>query len=207
MKTYTQKQLKEVLRLHKLWLEGDLVGERAYLQGADLRGANLQGADLRRANLQGADLRRAYLQGAYLQGADLRRAYLRGAYLQRANLQGADLQGAYLRGADLGHYSIVPEKGAFIGWKKLSNNSIVKLQIPAKAQRVGGLTGRKCRAEWVKVLDIIGSDSGSSYYTENTKYQIGGTVKPDKFDDDIRVECTNGIHFFLTRKEAEEYKF
>ena len=25
------------------------------------------------------------------------------------------------------------------------------------------------------------------------------------FDPDIRVECTSGIHFFITRREAEEY--
>jgi len=53
------------------------------------RGAYLEGADLR-----GADLRGAYLEGAYLRGADLRGAYLEGAYLR-----GAYLEGAYLRGA------------------------------------------------------------------------------------------------------------
>ena len=25
------------------------------------------------------------------------------------------------------------------------------------------------------------------------------------FDDDVRVECAQGIHFFITRKEAEDY--
>ena len=54
----------------------------AYLQRADLRGADLQGADL-----HGADL-----QGAYLRGADLQGAYLRGA-----DLQGADLQGVKIK--------------------------------------------------------------------------------------------------------------
>lgn len=30
-------------------------------------------------------------------------------------------------------------------------------------------------------------------------------VRADKYNDDPRVECTGGIHFFLTRQEAEEY--
>lgn len=29
--------------------------------------------------------------------------------------------------------------------------------------------------------------------------------RPDKFDPDVRVECSHGIHFFLTREEAETY--
>ena len=63
--------LKEVLRLHALWLRGEEGGKRADLRRADLRRANLRGADLREA-----DLRRADLRGADLREADLRRADL-----------------------------------------------------------------------------------------------------------------------------------
>ena len=45
--------------------------DRAYLGGADLRGADLDGADLGGADLRGADLGGAYLRGADLGGADL----------------------------------------------------------------------------------------------------------------------------------------
>lgn len=41
-----QKKLDEILRLHKMWLNGEEEGERADLQGSNLRDANLQGADL-----------------------------------------------------------------------------------------------------------------------------------------------------------------
>ena len=67
-------ELKEVLRMHQLWLDNDPAGEMADLSWADLRWANLCGADLREA-----DLRWANLCGADLGGADLRRADLRGA--------------------------------------------------------------------------------------------------------------------------------
>ena len=154
--------------------------------GAKLRWANLQGANLHGANLQGADL-----SGANLQGADLQ-----GAILQGANLRGADLQGA-----DLPHFQICPEEGSFIGWKKLYRNVVAKLLIPAEAKRTSSLVGRKCRAEFVKVIE----GRGFSMQDGVTEYREGSLVYPDKYDDDIRIECTHGIHFFMTRKEAEEY--
>lgn len=46
-----QKKLDEILRLHKMWLEGKEGGERANLQGANLRDADLRDADLRGANV------------------------------------------------------------------------------------------------------------------------------------------------------------
>lgn len=46
-----QKKLDEILRLHKMWLNGEEEGKRADLRYANLQGANLRGADLRYANL------------------------------------------------------------------------------------------------------------------------------------------------------------
>ena len=80
--------------------------EGANLQGANLYGAKLQGASLSVANLHGAVLREAKLKGADLrsadlQGAVLREAKLKGANLWNAKLQGANLIFAKLQGADL----------------------------------------------------------------------------------------------------------
>jgi len=84
------------------------------------------------------------------------------------------------------------------------NGVIVKLQIPAKAKRSHAF-GRKCRAEYAKVLQVIGADVGISNHDEKTEYRKGETVKPDSFSDDWKEECANGIHFFITRIEAENY--
>jgi hypothetical protein len=115
------EEIKEVLRLHQMWLNNEDGGVRADLRGANLIGANLIGADLRRAdlecanlsgaNLGGADLRDAdltgvNLRGAYLGGADLRRAYLGGADLRDADLTGVDLIGADLECAK-NYYSFI----------------------------------------------------------------------------------------------------
>lgn len=93
--------LKEVLRLHELWINDDKDGRRADLSGANLRYADLRDADLGRADLRCADLSGADLSGAYLGGAYLSGANLRDADLDHAYLGGADLRCANLSGADL----------------------------------------------------------------------------------------------------------
>ena len=191
------------LRYADLW-GADLWG--ANLWGADLWGANLWGADLWDANLRYADLRGADLRNTNLWDANLWYANLRGADLRGADLRGADLRGANLRDADLDgaklpYFQLCPEEGDFIAFKKLGNCSVAKLLIPAKAKRTSTLVGRKCRAEFVKVIE----GGGVSSYSRDTIYKEGEFVYPDSYNDDIRVECTNGIHFFLTREEAEAY--
>ena len=54
-------ELKEIMRLHRLWLDGADSGVLA-----DLRGADLSNADLRYANLRGADLRYAIGDGSII---------------------------------------------------------------------------------------------------------------------------------------------
>jgi hypothetical protein len=80
---------------------------------------------------------------------------------------------------------------------------VAKLLIPAEAKRTSTLVGRKCRAEFVKVLEL--SKSTTDMHSGRILYVQGEMVYPDKYDDDIRIECTNGIHFFITKREAEEY--
>jgi len=180
----------------------EAVKKGAYLTGADLRGAYLTGAYLTGADLRGADLRGADLRGAYLTGADLRGAYLRGA----------DLRGAYLTGADLiriaTFFSIIPD-GEIIAWKKLKDGLIAKLLIPLKAKRVNAIGSRKCRFEYAKVIAIYNGNKqvkeSAGKYDKNLIYKKGEVVRPDDFDPSPLIECSKGIHAFITRLEAEEY--
>ena len=115
------KQIKEVLRLHVLWLACGPAGKRADLSGADLSGADLRnanlggadlsGANLRSTNLGGADLRNANLGGADLSGANLRSTNLGGADLSGANLRSANLSGANLSGANLSGANLSESQG------------------------------------------------------------------------------------------------
>ena len=42
-----------------------------------------------------------------------------------------------------------------------------------------------------------------SQHDPSFKYQVGKKVVPDGFDEDRWNECASGIHFYLTRVEAE----
>ena len=172
----------------------------ANLSGANLSGADLYGADLYGADLSGANLYRANLSGANLSGADLYRANLYGA-----NLSGADLSG--VEGAELAiaKTRILPE-GSIIGYKKVSTPTgpgIVTLHIPAAARRSHAF-GRKCRCEFAEVVEAP-EGAYTDQYGPRTEYKVGEIVKSDKWDENWMNECSNGIHFFITREEAEAY--
>jgi len=135
----------------------------------------------------------------------------------RANLCNANLYGANLCGADLRDAKNVPyipyscpDFGIFIGFKK-ANNHIVVLEIPEDAKRLSA-TGRKCRCNKAKVLEIQNIDGTASELTEIKSdydsyfiYRIGEIVSVDDFDEDRWNECSTGIHFFINRQEAVNY--
>lgn len=173
------------------------------------------------ACLLGADLRYAYLRYADLRGADLRDADLRGANLRDACLLGADLRDADLRGANLSELtvaqtSILPDEGDIIGWKKAlaldGAPIIVKLLIPSDAKRSNS-TGRKCRANKARILDLQDRQGNSlppdttaySSFDPDFTYKKGETVHVEDFDTNRWNECAPGIHFFITRIEAVKY--
>jgi hypothetical protein len=204
MKTYTAGELKEIVRLHGLWLADPATGSRANLSGADLSGADLVGANLVGANLRGASLTGADLRAANLIGANLTGANLTGAYLTGANLTGANSTGATLP-----PFQIVPEVGQFRAFKKVQGNVVLELLIPRSAQRTSTLVGRKCRASKVKVVGVASGTTTEtvfrSHHEESFTYTVGKWASVPDYDGDIRVECTRGIHFFLTLDEAKNY--
>ena len=164
---------------------GELVFEGDFSCIADaVRAAISSRADLSRANLSGADLSGADLSGAVLSRANLSRA------------EGSERAIAMTR--------ILPE-GDLIGWKKCNGGKIVKLLIPSSAKRSHAF-GRKCRAEFATVLEISGGGAAISSHDSNFIYNVGETVKPtEPFSDDWQNECASGIHFYITKIEAENH--
>ena len=124
------------------------------------------------------------------------------AALPRADLSGANIHNV------VGFYPVVPEFGAFCGVKKLRGGRLALLEIPADSPRVGGYTSRKCRCLYALVREIWDGDlpvtSGLSIH-DRTLYEVGAMVIAEGFDPDPRLDCAGGIHFFLTRAEAEAY--
>ena len=197
--------------LHRANLRGaDLRGAdlgEANLSGANLSEANLYEANLSRANLYGANLSRAYLYGSNLSRANLSRANLYEANLYEANLHRANLRGADLRGAkgNLIEYrkgKVLTDK--IIGYKKCEKDVIVTLEIPRGAI-VFSISGSKCRTNKAKVIAIDGTDRAISTY-KYMSYYVGDEFTVYNFNCEYSEECAQGIHFFMTREEAENYR-
>ena len=189
------EELTKILMKHKAWLNREEGGIRADLSYADLSYADLSYADLSYVDLSYVDLR----------GADLSSADLRDADLRDADLSYADLS-----------YTIIfmplacPEEGSFIGFKK-AGKYIIKLKIPNDALR-SSATSRKCRCSKAEVLSITNLDGTicgitcvHSDYDSNFIYTVGETVEVSDFDTNRWNECSTGIHFFITRREAVKY--
>ena len=95
---------------------------------------------------------------------------------------------------------------------------IVTLLISAKVARTGCYYEKKCRASRAKTVKIEKicadgtlSEVGNEYfarsiYCENYRdYVLGKTTYADSFDDNKKLACSNGIHFFLKKEEALAY--
>ena len=206
--------LKEAINSEADLTGADLTG--AYLTGANLTRVNLTRANFTGANLTGADFTRTNLTEANFTGANLTGVNLTEANLTRANFTGANLTGADFTGAKNAELvqaqTIIVGEGTLIGWKKCQDGLLIKLRIPEEAKR-SNATGRKCRAEFADVLEIIDSKDTLKKITKAVSrhdnqfiYRVGERVTPtidwsnDRFD-----ECASGIHFFITRLEAENY--
>jgi hypothetical protein len=124
-----------------------------------------------------------------------------------------------------------PATGSFIAWKKvraLHNGrgvfAIVKLEVPEDAMRTRGWkaytdicysdTGNlKCRASSAKVLSITTIRSkrkikeARSDFKPDFLYEVGKVVHAKKYNQSRSAICTRGIHFFMKRSDAVNYKF
>ena len=185
----------------------------ADFSGADFRwvnfsGANFNGADFRWAKFHGADFRCVDFSGANFNGANFSCSKFHGADFYDSSFRGADFSDVDFNGADFYGTALCmqcPSEGSFIGWKKV-NGALIKLQITPNAKRSSATT-HKCRCSEALVLEIDGG--AMQQITRNSyapiTYKVGELVHPDSFDDDRWNECSHGIHFFISRHNAEEY--
>lgn len=209
------------------------------LRNADLRNADLKDADFSNAELSGADLSCANLTNTRFHDARLRYARLINAKIEHTSFCGADLTRAScmnidLRTADIRHavfygvrmqgalvgdipisaglsglQPVFPTHGAFTIFKKLAEDKIAMLEVPAYAKRSSATTrkGRVSEAYVVAIWDERGKpcSRGVSLRDPDFAYVVGTTVVSDAFDPDRWNECSSGIHCFLTREEAERW--
>ena len=91
---------------------------------------------------------------------------------------------------------------------------IIQVKIPASAKRTSSLVGRKCRCSELIPIKVVKGRVNDKHKMPGWRnrcstgvfyYAIGEVAVPDSYDDDIRIECTNGLHFFMTLEEAEQW--
>ena len=125
-----------------------------------------------------------------------------------ANLSGANLYGANLRGAKGLHLFRITPDGAFLAYKKLASGEVATVNVPYEAQRVNAYGSRKIRVSMLRVEEISGTPNGgrrTGTHHAGLLYEPGAVLECADFDPDPRVECSRGLHVFLTREEAEEW--
>lgn len=199
----------------------------AYLEGAKLDGSKFRWANLRYSDFSETDFSGADLSNAELIYSNLRKAKFIGANLTRANLYGANLADVKIKGTVFYETSFLlaknipnciplacPSTGEFIGYKKaLALNGkavIVCLKIPKDAARLSA-GGPKCRCDKAEVIDITSIDGKKKYekavsgFDETFLYRTGEKIHVENFCKDRWSECDSGIHFFVNRKQAEDY--
>lgn len=112
----------------------------------------------------------------------------------------------------------LPAKGkGFIAYKSAYTKSgravLIRALIPTYARRVVGSHGNKLRCSAARILGInlinyttqkVGRPLriAISGHDPDFIYKVGTTAHPDLFNEDPSRQCTNGLHFFRTRKEA-----
>lgn len=167
--------------------------------GANLSRAKLIGSDLFSANFTGADLSFADLSGSDLRGADFTNTKLYKTKF-RDNCTNQRTKFGNMEGVDCPMKC--PQEGNFVGWKICRDKVIVKLLITGKRSSA---TSSKCRASSVKVLEVFGGEFGVSLWDSTVEYHVGDFLVVPDYEEDRWVECAPGIHFFITRQEAENF--
>ena len=173
----TPKELKELLKLHKLFLKSIYTkGQRLNLSGYDLRHPDIIRL-LKRANLNNANLSGANLNGA--------------TNISHIRISCPDT-GSFIGWKKVNGYIVklkIPARA-----KRCSATSNKCRCEYAKVLAIQNIDGSKAR---------INEVFNNKYATCN--YKIGEIVYPDSFDENRWKECSNGIHFFINRQDAVKY--
>lgn len=88
------------------------------------------------------------------------------------------------------------------------NEYIVKLHIPFYSKYTFTISN-KCRCSEAKVLEIQNIDGTKanidevySWFDSTFKYKTGKYVVSKGFDGRYWIECSSGIHFYISREDA-----
>ena len=193
---------------------------KALLWDSDLSGADLTNADLHaaqlcdtlfcNATLVDADLSRADLDYAHFSHADCKNAIFDHtantywAHFDDADLAGASFYGTGIRQEDLEEAKgafiplSCPDEGEFVGWTKSGEGYMIKLLIPAEAERKSA-ANRLSHASLAKTIAIY-DENGVEVSEAENGLNKGCIFRPGEY---VSSDKNNGVWFFISRAEAE----
>lgn len=196
----------------------------SYFDRADIRFANFKEADLsfdyfNEANLYEADFSDARFYHTKFVGANLCGVHFGGTYLCGTDFTKSKIYNADFSNCNFGYDMTIEHADGklteyrrgkiltedIIGYKKCQDDVIVTLKIPRGAI-VFSINGTKCRTNKAKVIAIDGAKKAISYYGDMS-YYVGDEFTIYDFNCVYNHQCGKGIHFFMTREEAERYTF
>lgn len=183
--------------------------EGANLKNADFSCANAWSANFNETNCKDALFLSANLTEASFEGADLDGASFAQANLTEANLQDTNIITAEFDNT-VGIYPVCPTHDDFIGWTigedEEGNECLVKVSIPAWAQRSSGTT-RKCRAEILYIESIERLKDGYDpieVTLKNRKYILteNDIVRDNDYEADRFKVSSTDLYFWISKEEA-----
>ena len=183
--------------------------EGANLKNVDFSCANGWSANFNETNCQNAVFLSANLTEASFEGADLDSASFVQANLTEANLQDTNIVTAEFDNT-VGIYPVCPTHDSFIGWTigedEEGNECLVKVSIPAWAQRSSGTT-RKCRAEILYIESIERLKAGYDpieVTLKNRNYILteNDIVRDNDYEIDRFKVCSADLYFWISKEEA-----
>lgn len=152
MKKMTQDEMNEILKLHKMWLNGEKNGVRAVIEARDLFdltmiGANLQKAVISRSFIKNCDMENvdmsnteilnttiAYsnMENATLASADMINANMTEVYMPRSNLYKAIIYESTMRDCDIeeSNFEQVTLRYSIVKNCNLEKSNMTKADLP-----------------------------------------------------------------------------
>jgi len=198
--------------------------------GCKLTGTNFSSANIDRCVFTGCDLTDCSFAGARISGTNFSLAVIKNgvfanALIEDTVFEGADLTDAKLYDARIDEDALLkasgvevcirqiphrcPDKDAFICYKKVRDNLIIKLEVPDDAKRIN-IDKTRCKASKVIVLEFQNINGTKSKKTEvaslhnpNFIYHPGDEIEIKSFRND--ASATSGIYFFMERDNAVKY--
>lgn len=208
--------------------DADLRGTR--LVSANLECANLSGANLEGANLEYANLTEARLSGAKRKNIEFIRGKILGTpiiaykYVKKDMVVKVSLVGCLC--TDLIKVSVpmimklkIPAGSVVfcINGGKCRTNKAEALELirhdPSMANIVHPMFMQRFadKSMWgeeafkVELIDYLEDEPAYSSYDYDFKYRLGKAKKVVDFDLQYNIECSTGIHFFMTKEEVMDY--